>query len=67
LNFEWEGSRPDSAYFRELTTDIETSLKNMKDQTTLEIPDKSKSIALAYFMGNPAQVNYWADKEEDKK
>jgi len=67
LNFKWEGSRPDSAYFRELTTAIETSLKNMKDQTTLEIPDKSKSIALAYFMGNPAQVNYWADKEEDKK
>jgi hypothetical protein len=67
MDFDWEGSRPDSAYFRELTMYIENALKNIKEQTTLEIPDRSKSIALGYFMGNPAQINYWADQEKEEK
>jgi hypothetical protein len=67
MDFDWEGSRPDSTYFRELTMYIENALKNIKEQTTLEIPDRSKSIALGYFMGNPAQINYWADQDEEEK
>lgn len=64
FNFDWNGN--DAQKFRELTTYIETSLKKIKDETMLEVFDKKKKLAEAYFTGNRNAVDYWSDRKEER-
>lgn len=55
----------DSKAYRELVTDVQRSLKKIKEETMLQVPDKKQKLAEAYFTGNSEALDYWSDKEED--
>jgi hypothetical protein len=57
----------DSKAFRELVTDIQKSLKKIKEETALDVPDRKRLKALAYFTGDRDYIENLNEEEEEKK